>query len=106
MALKGRSFALHDYFAKRLEKIAERHPTLIQGPYGIGCMIAFTAYGGDRKLTTQFVHRLFEAGVICFIAGSDPMRVRFLIPVGAITHKDIDIATEIIEKTLVEQPTA
>lgn len=98
----GKIDVTHEYFTKRLKEIAERHPTLIQGPYGVGCMIAFTAYGGDSKLTTQFVHRLFDAGVISFIAGSDPMRVRFLIPVGVITHKDIDVAVNIIEKTLVE----
>jgi 4-aminobutyrate aminotransferase-like enzyme len=102
----GKITAIHDYFADRLAKISSRHPDKIQGPFGVGCMIAFTAYGGDTKLSTDFVHRLFKAGVISFIAGSDPMRIRFLIPVGAITHKDIDNATDIIENTLIEKPSA
>ncbi len=99
---EGKIAALHRYFVEHLSRLSEKYPDLIQGPYGVGCMVAFTAYGGDNKKTTDFVHRLFEAGIISFIAGSDPMRVRFLLPVAALTHRHIEEAMKIIEQTLKE----
>jgi hypothetical protein len=35
-----------------------------------------------------------------FIAGSDPTRVRFLLPFANMTFKDIDCAMKIVEETL------
>lgn len=99
----GKIQQVHNYFVKKLQNLSDIHPNLIQGPFGIGSMIAFTPYGGEAKDVTDFVHRLFNAGVIGFIAGSEPTRVRFLIPAGVITYKDIDEAIEIIEKTLLRQ---
>jgi len=55
-----------------------------------------------QKKATQISHDLFEAGVISFIAGTYPTRIRFLAPMGAITAKDIDIVMEIVEKTLLK----
>lgn len=96
----GKIQQLHEHFAKKLEALSKRHPHLVQGPFGIGCMIAFTPYDGETKKATQFVHRLFDAGVLSFIAGSNPTRVRFLIPAGVVTFNDIDAVVKIIEKVL------
>lgn len=98
----GKINQLHHHFAKQLEELSNRHPHLIKGPFGMGCMIAFTPYEGDTQKVTEFVHRLFDAGVISFIAGSNPTRVRFLIPVGGITFQDIDNVVKIIEETLLK----
>lgn len=100
----GKIAKLHEYFASKLELLSKKHPQLITGPFGIGSMIAFTPFDGDNHRVTQFVHRLFDAGVISFIAGggNHPTRVRFLIPVGAVTTQDIDIVVDIVEKTLIE----
>ncbi len=57
-------------------------------------MIAFTPLAGHGHHVTRFVHNLFTNGVVSFIAGADPTRVRFLIPAGAVTFEDIDVATE------------
>lgn len=100
---EGKINKIHHYFSLKLEEIAKRHPGLIQGPFGIGAMIAFTPFDGNTERTTRFVHALFEAGVISFIAGSHPARVRFLVPAGAITTKDIDRVVSIIEKTLLNE---
>lgn len=100
---EGRNQKLHNYFTEKLESLSKRHPQLIRGPFGVGCMIAFTPYDGESKKVNQFVHRLFDAGVISFVAGSDPTRVRFLIPAGVITLQDIDNAMNILEKTLLKE---
>lgn len=99
----GKIEEIYHYFTNRLEILSKKYPELINGPFGIGSMIAFTPYGGDTLKVTKFVHRLFSNGIIAFIAGSNPTRVRFLIPVGCITHQNIDEAIEIIEKTLLNE---
>jgi acetylornithine/N-succinyldiaminopimelate aminotransferase len=73
---------------------------LIKGPFGCGTMLAFTFSNGAKDKTLQFAQSLFQAGVIGFIAGAEPTRVRFLIPAGGVTHADIDEAAKIIEQVL------
>lgn len=99
---EGKIQKLHQHFVKQLEEMSSRYPHLVRGPFGIGCMVAFTPYDGDTQRVTQFVHRLFEAGVISFIAGSNPTRTRFLLPAGAVTFEDIDQVVKIIEQTLLQ----
>jgi len=99
---EGRNMALHRHFVQRLEGIRSRHPELVRGPYGIGGMIAFTPLGGDLQKVLNFVKRLFEAGVMSFIAGRHPFKCRFLIPLLATEFEDIDKAVNIIEKTLLK----
>lgn len=96
----GRIVAIHNRFVNHFKAIASRHPQLMSGPYGTGCMLAFTPYDGHSHRVHRFVHSLFDAGVIGFVAGSNPTRARFLVPAGAVTDEDIDRVAEIIEKTL------
>jgi 4-aminobutyrate aminotransferase-like enzyme len=97
---EGRIVQIHNRFVNLLKKIAGRHPQLVSGPYGLGGMIAFTPFDGHAPRVVRFVHNLFEAGVMAFIAGTSPMRVRFLIPAAAVTDEDIDAVAQIIEQTL------
>lgn len=100
---KGRIQQIHSYFTEKLQHIAEKHPGTIEGPFGVGCMIAFTPFKGDYKETVQLAHRLFTEGVITFIAGSNPTRIRFLLPAGAIQEKDMNIIADIVEKVLIDR---
>lgn len=97
---EGKIEQLHTYFAEKLEGISHRHPDHLQGPYGIGAMIAFTPFDGKMKEVVAFTKALFDAGLMSFVAGQNPTRCRMLIPAGAVTHDDIDAAAEIIERTL------
>ncbi len=97
----GKISCLHRHFAAKLKEIESRHPQKFHGPYGIGSMIAFTPFDGEAKRTSEFAHALFEAGVISFIAGNNPTRVRFLVPVGAISTDEIDEVAHIIESVLI-----
>jgi 4-aminobutyrate aminotransferase-like enzyme len=96
----GKIEHIHQAFTKHFQKLEERYPDRIQGPYGIGTMVAFTPFDGNSEMVSKFVQELFQAGVISFIAGSSPTRVRFLVPVGAITDNDIDQVMQIVEKVL------
>jgi 4-aminobutyrate aminotransferase-like enzyme len=98
----GKISKLHAYFASKLSNLAHKHPQWVQGPFGIGSMIAFTPYDGSTQRVISFVHRLFDAGVISFIAGTNPTRVRFLVPVGAVSESDIDHVVQIIGTALRE----
>lgn len=99
---EGTIARLHDHFVERLKEIENRRPGMIEGPFGIGAMIAFTPFGGDAAMVRRLVHALFDAGVIAFYCGSHVSRVRFLIPVGAVTTDDIDDVARILEETLVQ----
>ncbi len=98
----GKTAKLHECFALRLAEIHKRHPKNLEGPYGIGAMVAMTLFNGDLARSKEFTLKLFTNGVLSFIAGTNPTRVRFLLPVGAVTEHDIEQVCIIIEKTLEE----
>jgi acetylornithine/N-succinyldiaminopimelate aminotransferase len=98
----GKTEKMHNVFKSNLEGINKNHPEKLEGPYGIGAMIGMTIFGGDLAKSKEFTKKLFTNGVLSFIAGSNPTRVRFLLPMGAVTEDDINKACIIIEKTLLE----
>lgn len=97
---QGKIEKIHDYFVHQLKEIEKRHPHLIKGPYGLGCMIAFTPFDGSQEKANKLIQDLFQAGLMTFVAGSNPTRIRMLLPAGAITFEDLDKASSIIEETL------
>jgi len=93
----GSNMTLGTYFSDRLAEFSHRMPSAVAGPFGTGMMVAFTPFGGDAAKVKQFSLDLFEAGVIGFTAGSSPMRMRFLPPLGAVSQADIDTVMACIE---------
>ena len=96
----GRIAQVHERFVAHLIKMQSQRPDAISGPFGIGGMIAFTAFGGDTGKTKAFLASLFDNGVIAFMAGSQPTRVRLLPPVMATRDEDIDAVARIMEQTI------
>ena len=99
---EGKINTIHNHFASKLDALNRKYPDKIEGPWGIGAMIGMTLFKGSLEKSKEFTFKLFDNGVLSFIAGSNPTRVRFLLPIGAIDEKDIDNVSEIIEKTLNE----
>lgn len=97
---KGRNQAIFEKFEGRLKQLEKNN--WISGPYGIGAMIAFTPFDGSYEKTMQIIHSLYEAGVITFIAGTHPFRIRMLVPGGVITDSQIDSVMDLIASTLEE----
>ena len=97
---KGKNIVLGNYFNTMLKKIAKKKPSKISGPYGIGGMLAFTPYKGDPTKVRQLLMNLFDNGLMGFTTGSMPQRIRFLLPLGAVTKHDIEEAVQIIEKSI------
>lgn len=98
----GKNMQIHQYFIKKLMEVEKRYPGYVRGPFGMGAMIAFTPFDGSEKRTKELALALFDAGVLCFIAGVNPTRLRFLIPIGVVTFEDIDAVVKILEETLVK----
>lgn len=99
----GKIEKLHQHFKGNLEKISKKFPEKLSGPFGTGAMVAMTTFGGDEAKTKAFTIKLFENGVLSFMAsGGNTTRVRFLMPVMATEFNHIDEVCAIIEKTLSE----
>ncbi len=96
----GKNMQVNKQFAKNFETIKNKNPGVIQGPYGLGAMVAFTPIDGQKEKVIKFCKDLFTAGVMSFICGFNPTRIRFLAPIGAIKEEDIDNVTKIVEETL------
>ncbi|MCU0714911.1 MAG: aminotransferase class III-fold pyridoxal phosphate-dependent enzyme [Pirellula sp.] len=98
----GWNIERHAYFANKLKALGERYPGKISGPYGEGMMIAFTPGDGSADVAKNMLQRLYDLGLMGFLAGSNPNRIRFLPPPGITTHEHIDIACGIIEQAISE----
>jgi 4-aminobutyrate aminotransferase-like enzyme len=98
----GKIEKLHAHFKGHLEKLAKKYPDKVQGPFGVGAMVAFTPFGGNDAKVKDLTMKLFENGVLSFMAGSAPTRIRFLMPIMATETNHIDEVCAIIEKTLNE----
>jgi acetylornithine/N-succinyldiaminopimelate aminotransferase len=93
---------LHSKWIELMEALRKKYPDWVKGSYGIGLMMAFTPFGGDSKKAEAFSRHLFEEGVICFLAGENPKRARFLIPGLVIETQHLEEAATCIERALIK----
>ncbi|QDU75660.1 Acetylornithine/acetyl-lysine aminotransferase [Bremerella volcania] len=97
---RGRIAEIYDRFVARFEAIHAKAPDRIRGPWGIGGMIAFTPLDGSPEAAKKVLHALYEAGVIAFVAGVDPARVRFLPPFISLSDEEITKVCDLVESVL------
>jgi acetylornithine aminotransferase len=99
----GLNMSYRKLFADRLQAIHQRHPDKL-GPdlFGEGTMIGFEVYNGHADKTKAVMNKLYELGVIAFLCGSNPLRLRFLPPVSVMQESDVDAVCEILEQAIVE----
>lgn len=74
---------------------------LLREAGGMGLMVAVTPLDGTKDKQLALMKSLFKNGLMCFGCGSDPYRMRFLLP-AVLTSKDIEVARKIIEKSILE----
>jgi acetylornithine aminotransferase len=96
----GWNMRRHKYFRAKLEALSAKYPGKLSGPYGEGMMIAFTPGDGSSETASKMLGKLYELGLMGFVAGSNPTRLRFLPPPGVTTNEHIDMACQIIESAL------
>ncbi len=98
----GMNMRRHTYFAGELGKLRQQHPGLIDGPYGEGMMIAFTPGDGSFDQAKLLMDTMFETGLLGFVCGTDPTRIRFLPPPVTTTNEHIDAAVKLLDQSLVK----
>ncbi|MEM6979674.1 MAG: aspartate aminotransferase family protein [Planctomycetota bacterium] len=98
----GLNMARHEYFADGLAALAEKYPEHLSGPFGEGMMIAFTPGNGTFDQAKQLMNLCYQHGLLGFLAGSDPTRMRFLPPPAVTTTAHIDHALEILDAAMAQ----
>lgn len=99
---KGRVMEIHHEFVGMLNQLNETTcKGLLREAGGMGLMVAVTPLDGTKEKQLALLKTLFKNGLICFGCGSDPYRIRFLIP-AIVTKEDIAVAKAIIEKSVLE----
>lgn len=96
----GQNMRRHEYFTQGLQRLVQRYPGKLSGPYGCGMMIALTPGDGSSEAANAMVHAFFDQGLMSFVAGANPARVRFLPPPAITTNQHIDAAIEIMDQAL------
>lgn len=99
--IEGRNAAIQRRFAQGLEAISRRQGGALRGPWGIGAMIAATPLDGTVDQAKRLAQLCFEEGLMGFVAGSDPTRIRFLPPLLVVTDEQIDVGLELLERAVV-----
>ena len=99
----GLNMSYRKRFAEALQAIHERHPDKLgPGLFGEGTMIGFEVYNGDADKTKAVMNRLYDLGVIAFLCGGDPLRLRFLPPVPVMQPNDVQAVCSLLEQALVD----
>ncbi|MEM1355038.1 MAG: aminotransferase class III-fold pyridoxal phosphate-dependent enzyme [Planctomycetota bacterium] len=99
----GLNMTVRGWFASRFVDLHHKHPGLIARElYGLGAMIGFEVFGGDPEKTKAVMSRMYELGVIAFVCGANPLRLRFLPPVGHLNEADVDAVMAIVEQALLD----
>ncbi len=96
----GKNMARHDYFAAALERLHQKYPQWIRGPFGEGMMIAFTPGDGSYDQAKLLMDTMFETGLMGFVCGAEPTRIRFLPPPVTTTQAHIDMAVDLLDKSI------
>ncbi|MEO1528836.1 MAG: aminotransferase class III-fold pyridoxal phosphate-dependent enzyme [Planctomycetota bacterium] len=100
----GQNMSRARYFAGRLAELGEKYPGQVAGPFGEGMMVGFTPGDGSLECAKQLMTRLYEIGLLGFVCGGNPTRLRFLPPPVNTTTEHIDHAIELIDTALAELP--
>lgn len=96
----GKNMQLERAFIEGVGQLRRDFPEKVHGPYGVGAMLAITPLEGKFDQVSLFAQKLFQHGVISFIAGSNPTRVRFLLPSIAMELDQMEPLMEALGKTI------
>ena len=102
----GKIAELHRAFCEHAEALVTRHPEWFppvpqaNGLYGgVGGMMRFTPFGGEKAKITNALRIMFDEGVIAFYCGHGPYHIRFLPPVGVMEPQQFDDVFKIVESS-------
>jgi len=96
----GWNMRRHRYFADGLGRLVSKHPGKIAGPFGEAMMIAFTPGDGSYDCAKRLMDIMFAEGLLGFVCGQAPTRLRFLPPPIITTESHIDAALQLLDRSL------
>ena len=99
---RGQNVTRHEYFAEQLASLSRKYPKLVSGPFGEGMMIAFTPGDGSVDQAKRLMMTMYEVGLLGFVCGANPTRIRFLPPPATTTSEHIDDAVALLETSLLQ----
>lgn len=100
----GQNARRHLLFAAALRALAEEFPGRIAGPFGAGMMIALTPGNGSAAAAKWMVDAMYAEGLVSFMCGGNPSRIRFLPPPGAAGDDHIQVAVGIVREVVGRMP--
>ncbi|MFB3118372.1 MAG: acetylornithine aminotransferase, partial [Myxococcota bacterium] len=62
-------------------------------------MQAFVLFDGSEEIVLAVVHAAFEEGLMVFYAGSNPSKIRMLLPVNT-TDEELEAGFTMLEKAI------
>ncbi|MBE7438648.1 MAG: aminotransferase class III-fold pyridoxal phosphate-dependent enzyme [Spirochaetales bacterium] len=92
---QGRISGLARRVRERLSQMASLSEVRI-----FGSMVSFVVGRGEPEKIRSLVQDLYARGLICFTAGSEPLRIRFLLPAGCLQDEELDLGLAILEETV------
>lgn len=94
-------------FDAEVKKLIDKHPEWFPkapfggpNPGGIGGMMRFTPFGGDKAKVAAACKAIYEEGVVLFWCGHGPYHVRMLPPLGCMKLEDWPRVFERVERGL------
>ncbi|MBL9031212.1 MAG: aminotransferase class III-fold pyridoxal phosphate-dependent enzyme [Phycisphaerae bacterium] len=103
----GRFSRHHAAFAEQVNALIARRPAwfpnvpaLTELHGGIGGMMRFTPFGGDKDKVQKAARACFDEGVILFYAGHGPYHLRMLPPLPVFDEKDWPAVFQCVERGL------
>jgi 4-aminobutyrate aminotransferase-like enzyme len=96
---EGRIAVLERRVARRFETLARGMPRAVGARSGIGAMHAFVPFDGSPEIASAVLDACFEEGLLVFGAGTQPRKVRMLLPVNT-TDEELEAGFTMLEKSL------
>lgn len=104
---EGRIAQHHAAFGEQVRALASRRPEWFPANErvgdiagGVGGMMRFTPFGGDKAMMTKACRACFEEGVVLFYCGHGPFHLRMLPPLGVMDIEDWPRVFECVERGL------
>ncbi len=104
---KGKFAIHHAEFRSQVKKLIDKHPNWFpDAPEtkelvgGVGGMMKFTPFGGDKAKVMKTCKHAYEEGVISFYCGHGPFHVRMLPPLPVMKMEDWPRVFECVERAL------
>ncbi|MFK7883937.1 MAG: aminotransferase class III-fold pyridoxal phosphate-dependent enzyme [Phycisphaerales bacterium] len=97
----------HAEFRKHVQGLMDRHPDWFPPALfckelvgGVGGMMKFTPFGGDKAKIGKLCKVAYDEGVILFSCGHGPFHIRMLPPMVAMKMEDWPRVFEIVERSM------